>query len=112
MTYLLLFLTILSNAVMDAVTFNNAFSRFGLWFSSDGWKCKYILTEWLNQYLPLWLSKFLAQDVLVVVTDLYHLSKLVMILSFMFIIFGFTIKALIAYMVWGLCFSVVYYLIR
>ena len=112
MTYLLLFVTILSNAVMDAIMSNDAFAKYGKWFSRSGWQIKYTFCEWLNKYLPLWLSKFIAFDILVVFTELYKTAKMVMILSFMFIIFGFTINALIAYMVWGLLFSAVYYLIR
>jgi len=91
---------------------NDSFAKYGKWFSRDGWQIKYTLTEWLNKYLPLWLSKFLAQDVLVVFTELYKVAKMIMIISFIILIFGFTIKAVIAYIVWGFMFSSIYAIIR
>jgi hypothetical protein len=97
---------------MDSIMSNDTFAKYGKWFSRDGWQIKYTLTEWLYKYLPLWLSKFLAQDVLVVFTELYKVAKMIMIISFMLLIFGFTIHAIIAYIVWGLLFSIVYTLIR
>ena len=112
MIYILLYITIAANAVMDAIMSNDSFKRFGKWFSRDGWQIKYTFCEWLNKYLPLWLSKFIAEDLLVVFTDLFHFAKMVMILSFMFIIFGFTLKALIVYFIWGLTFSILYAAIR
>jgi hypothetical protein len=112
MIYILLFITILSNAIMDSIMSNDSFAKYGKWFSRDGWQIKYTLAEWLNQYLPLWLSKLLAQDVLVVFTELYKTAKMIMIISFMILIFGFTIKALIAYIVWGFVFSSIYAIIR
>jgi hypothetical protein len=112
MTYILLFLTTLASAIIDSIWASDSFAKYGLWFSRDGYKCKYILTEWLNKYLPLWLSKFLAQDVLVIFTDLFHFAKFVMILSFLFCIFGFTWWAIVVYIWWGLMFNFIYYLIR
>lgn len=112
MIYILILITIICNAIMDAIMSNDAFKRFGLWFSREGWTIKYTLAEWLNKYLPLWLSKFLAEDVLVVFTELYKFAKTIMIISFMFAIFGFTTTAIIAYFVWGLLFSLVYAVIR
>jgi hypothetical protein len=97
---------------MDSIMSNDSFAKYGKWFSRDGWQIKYTLTEWLNKYLPLWLSKFLAQDVLVVFTELFKTVKMIMIISFMILIFGFTIKALIAYIVWGFVFSSIYAIIR
>jgi hypothetical protein len=97
---------------MDSIMSNDSFAKYGLYFSRDGWKVKYQLTEWLNKFLPLWLSKFLAFDVLVVFTELYKVAKMIMIISFMVAIFGFTIHALIAYFVWGLLFSFFYAVIR
>jgi len=97
---------------MDSIMSNDSFAKYGKWFSREGWTIKYTLTEWLYKYLPLWLSKLLAQDVLVVFTELYKTAKMIMIISFMLLIFGFTIKALIAYIVWGFVFSSVYTLIR
>ena len=112
MIYLLLLITITSNAVMDAIMSNDAFKRFGLWFSREGWTIKYTLAEWLNKYLPLWLSKFLAEDCLVVFTELYKFAKMIMIVSFMLAIFGFTLNALYGYLAWGLIFSFIYSVIR
>jgi hypothetical protein len=97
---------------MDSIMSNDSFAKYGKWFSRDGWQIKYTLTEWLNKYLPLWLSKFLAQDVLVVFTELYKVAKMIMIISFIILIFGFTIKAVIAYIVWGFMFSSIYAIIR
>jgi hypothetical protein len=91
---------------------NDAFAKYGLWYSRDGWKIKYQLTEWFNQLLPLWLSRFLAQDVFIVFTELYKFAKMIMVLSFLIAIFGLSIQTLVIYMIWGLCFSVVYAFIR
>lgn len=112
MIYILLLITIISNAVMDAIMSNDAFKRFGKWFSRDGYQIKYTFAEWLNKYFPLWLSKFIAEDFLVVFTELYKFAKMIMVLSFLIAIFGFTWFALAAYMVWGLIFSFAYYMIR
>ncbi len=108
----LLAITIIANSVMDAIMSNNVFAKYGLWFSRDGWTVKYDLKVWLNKYLPLWLSKFLAYDVLVIFTELYKVAKTVMIMSFMLLIFGFTWMAIVAYLVWGLAFSSCYGFIR
>jgi hypothetical protein len=102
---ILLAVTIGANVIMDAIMSNDVFAKYGLWYSRDGWTIKYDLKVWLNQYLPLWLSKFLAYDVLVVFTELYKVAKTVMILAFMFLAFGFTWKAVLTYFVWGLLFS-------
>ena len=111
MIYAFLFITVLSNAVMDAIMGKDAFKKYGKWFSRDGWEIKYQLCEWLNNYLPLWLSKFLAFDVLVVFTELYKFAKMIMILSFLACIFGFTWWTLVVYFAWGLLFSFFYYLL-
>ena len=108
----MLLLAALCNAIMDAIMSNDSFAKYGKWFSRDGWQIKYELTEWLNQFLPLWLSKFLAMDVLVVFTELYKLAKFIMITCFMIAILGVTWKALLVSMVWGLVFSFFYSLIR
>jgi hypothetical protein len=97
---------------MDAIMSNDSFAKYGKFFSRDGWQIKHTFCEWLNNFLPLWLSKFIAEDVLVVFTELYKLSKMIMIISFMVAIFGFTTTALIAYMIWGLLFSFFYAVIR
>jgi hypothetical protein len=65
-TVLLLYITVIANAVMDAIMSNDAFAKYGKWFSRDGWQIKHTFCEWLNQYLPLWLSKFISNDFLVV----------------------------------------------
>jgi hypothetical protein len=109
---LLLCITVLANAVMDAIMSNDSFAKYGKWFSRDGWQIKHTFCEWLNQFLPLWLSKFLAEDVLVCATELYKFAKMVMILSFLTAIFGFHVQTIVAYMVWGMCFSLVYAFIR
>ena len=110
--YILLLITIMANAVMDAIISNDSFAKHGLWFSRDGWKCKYLIVEWLNNFLPLELSSFLGETVLVVFSDLWHLAKTIMILSFMVLVFGFTWYAVIMYFAWGLIFSGFYYWIR
>jgi len=110
--YICLVISVICSAVQDAVIFNNAFEKWGLWFSKDGWKVKYLFTEWLNQYLPLWLSKFIAQDLLVIFTDIYHLSKSIMIASFIVAIFGLTWTSFIVWALWGFGFNLVYYAIR
>ena len=112
MIYILLLITIISNAVMDAVWSRDSYRKYGLWFSKDGYKVKYFLRDYLNKYVPNWLARFLAFDVLVVFTELYKLAKMIMILSFLIAIFGFTWYALIMYFAWGLFFSGVFYLIR
>ena len=91
---------------------NDAFKRFGKWFSKNGYQIKYTFAEWLNQYFPLWLSKFIAEDFLVVFTELFKFAKMIMILSFLAAIFGFTWYTLIMYIVWGALFSIYYTLIR
>ncbi len=112
MIYTLLILTVVFNAIMDNIMFYDSFAKYGLWLSRDGWKTKYILTEWLNKFLPLWLSKFLAQDVLVIFTDLFHTAKTLMIACFMVCIFGLTWKAFLAWFIWGLLFNIFYYLFK
>jgi hypothetical protein len=111
MIYILLLTTIIANAIMDSIYSNNSFAKYGLWFSRDGYKCKYILTEWLNKFLPLGLSKFLAQDILVIFTDLWHFAKFVMITCF-FLAISFTLLSFVMSLVWGLVFSFVYSVIR
>lgn len=104
-------LSIFCNAIMDNITFHNSYAKYGLWFSSDGWKCKYILAEWLNKYLPLWLSKFLAEDVLVVFTDLWHLSKMIMILSLCLSI-SFSFHGILLWFMWSIGFNIFFNLLR
>jgi hypothetical protein len=110
--YICLVISIICSAVQDAVIFNNAFAKWGLYFSRDGWKNKYLLTEWFNKYLPLWLSKFLAQDILVIFCDLFHTAKTIMIASFIVAIFGLTWTSFIVWALWGFGFNFVYYAIR
>ena len=105
MTYLLLSLTIICSVLMDAVMARDSFAKYGLWFSREGWVLKYDLEAWLNKFIPSFLSKFLAYDVLVIGSDLFHLAKTIMIASFIILAFGFTLKALFVYFVWGLVFS-------
>ena len=112
MIYILIILTIVCNAIMDSIMSNDSFAKYGLYFSRDGWKVKYQLTEWFNKFLPLWLSKFLAQDIFVIFTDLFHTSKTIMIACFLIAIFGFTLQAFIAWLIWGLLFSFFYAIIR
>lgn len=103
-------LSIVASAVMDSVMSNNTFARWGLWYSKDGWKCKYILTEWFARFLPLDLSKFLAQDVLVGFTDLWHFAKTIMVLSFCMAINQE--MGVFMWLIWGFVFSPVYAIIR
>lgn len=91
---------------------NDTFAKYGKWFSRGGWQIKHSLAAWLNKYLPLNLSRFIAEDFLVVFTELYKLAKMVMILSFLVLIFGFTIKVILVYICWGLLFSFFYAFIR
>jgi hypothetical protein len=112
MIYTLLVLTILSNAIMDAIMSNDAFAKYGIWFSRDGWKTKHTFADWLSKFMPNFIAVFLSGTVLVMFTELYKFAKMIMILSFMIAIFGFTWWALLAYVVWGLLFSIVYTLIR
>ena len=95
---------------MDTVMSSNNLARFGKFFSKDGWQNKYTLTEWLNKYLPLWLSKFLAQDVFVIFTDAFHLSKTIMILTFCLTINQS--EGVWYWLIWSAVFSPIYVLIR
>ena len=112
MIYALFLITIISNAIMDAITSNDAFAKYGKWFSREGWEIKHDFAIWLNKFLPLWLSDFIAMDVLVVFTELYKFAKMIMIASFITMAFGFTYTSVVLYFVWGLSFSIVYSLIR
>jgi len=112
MIYILLFLAAFSNSVMDAVDFNDSFKKYGKWFSKEGYTNKYALCEWLNKFLPLWLSKFLAFDVLVVFTSLWYVAKMIMVLSFLTCIFGLTLKMFLVYLCWGLLFSFDYSILK
>ena len=112
MIYLLLLISVLANAIMDSIMSNDTFAKYGKWFSRDGWQIKHSFSEWLNNYLPLALSRFIAEDFLVVFTELYKLAKMIMILSFLVIIFGFTFKVILVYICWGLLFSFAYAIIR
>ena len=112
MIYLLLVLTIASNAVMDAIMSNDSFASYGIWFSRDGWKIKHVFADWMAQFIPEWLSELLACTVLVMFTELYKFAKMIMLLSFLIAIFGFTWYALVMYIVWGALFSIVYLIIR
>jgi hypothetical protein len=102
----------MANAIMDSIMSNDTFAKYGKWFSRDGWQIKHSFAEFLNIYLPLNLSRFIAEDFLVVFTELYKVSKMVMILSFLAIIFGFTFKVILVYICWGLLFSFFYAVIR
>lgn len=108
----LILITILSNAVMDSIMSNDSFKQFGKWFSRDGWQIKHTFCEWLNQFLPLWLCKLIAEDILVVFTELYKFAKMLMILSFLILIFGFNQYTFFLYIVWGMSFSILYALMR
>lgn len=112
MIYILLLITAFCSAIIDAVIYQNPFAKWGLWWSNEGWKSKYVLTQWFNQFLPLWLSKFLAQDVFVIFSDLIHTAKTIMVACFMIAIFGFTWTAFIFWFVWGIVFNMFYYTIR
>lgn len=91
---------------------HDSFAKFGVWFSKDGWKNKYVLAEWLNQYLPLDVSKFLAFDVLVIFTDLFHFTQFLFVSSMCIYFFGFTLVAAAAYFSFSILFSILYYIIR
>ena len=112
MIYFLLSLTIASNAVMDAIMSNDSFAKYGMWFSREGWRTKHVFADWLSKFMPSWLAVFISGTVLVMFTELYKLAKMIMILSFLFAIFGFTWKAIIIYVIWGALFSFVYSIIR
>lgn len=112
MTYILILISIICNALMDAINSRDTFAKYGLFFSREGWKCKYLIVEWFNNFLPLEISRFIGETVLVVFSDFWHLLKTIMILSFMCAIFGFTWWAVIMYFAWGLFFSGFYYLVR
>jgi hypothetical protein len=112
MIYLLLTITIASNAVMDAIMSNDSFAKHGMWFSRDGWKTKHAFADWLSQFIPEWLAELLAGTVLVMFTELYKFAKMIMILSFLAAIFGFTWYTLLIYIIWGGLFSIYYTLIR
>lgn len=109
---IILALYLVTTLIQQCIMIHDSFAKFGLWFSKDGWKIKYILAEWLNKYLPLWLSKFLAYDVLVVFTDLFHFIQLVFVSSLCIFIFGLSWVALIAYFTFSILFSILYYSIR
>ena len=109
---ILLLITVICSAIIDAINSRDSFAKYGLWFSRDGYVIKYDIEAYLNRFLPTWLSKFLAYDVLVIFSDLFHFAKFIMILAVMFIAFGFTIYAILGYLVWGVLFNVVFYSIR
>jgi hypothetical protein len=94
---------------MDNVMAHDSYAKYGLYFSRDGWKVKYIFTEWLNKYIPLWLSKLIAQDFLVIFLDLFHTAKTLMIACFVVAIFGITWYSLLVWFCWGIVFNVCYY---
>lgn len=112
MIYILLLITALCSAIMDNVMAHDSYAKYGLYFSRDGWKVKYIFTEWLNKYLPLWLSKIIAQDFLVIFLDLFHTAKTLMIAFFVLAIFGFTWTAFLVWFSWGIIFNVFYYITK
>jgi hypothetical protein len=112
MIYLLLLITIASNAVMDAIMSNDSFSSYGIWFSRDGWKIKHAFADWLSQFIPEWLAVLLAGTILVMFTELYKFAKMIMILAFLAAIFGFTWYTILFYIIWGGLFSIYYTLIR
>lgn len=112
MIYLLVFISILSSAIMDAININNAFAKYGIWFSKDGWKNKHTFAEWISKYLPDFISESIAEDFLVMFTDLWHFAKMIMVLSFLIAIFGITLKTFIMYIIWGIIFNFLYAIIR
>jgi hypothetical protein len=112
MIYLLLLITIASNAVMDAIMSNDSFVSYGIWFSRDGWKIKHAFADWMAQFIPEWLAELLAGTILVMFTELYKFAKMIMILAFLAAIFGFTWYTILFYIIWGGLFSIYYTLIR
>ena len=108
----ILLITLLANSVMDSIMSDNRWGHLGIWFSNSGWKVKHKFTIWLNQWLPLWFARFLALTVFVNFTELYKLAKGFMIMGFMVLAFGFTWKAVISFVAWGLLFSIAYPLMR
>lgn len=116
-----LFIAALCKACSDAVMSNNDFAKYGFWFS---WKAadqnKYVLTEWLNKFLPLWLSKFLAQDILIIFCDFWHLCQALLAFSFIlaasFYGLGITahaiIVAFIVWVIWSTVFNILYWVVR
>jgi hypothetical protein len=66
----------------------------------------------MAQFIPDWLADLLAGTVLVMFTELYKFAKMIMILSFLAAIFGFTWYTLLIYIIWGGLFSIYYTLIR
>jgi ABC-type transport system involved in cytochrome bd biosynthesis fused ATPase/permease subunit len=108
----LLLTTIIANAVMDAVISNDSFRQYGKWFSREGWEIKHELSDYFSQFMPSWLAEFIWCDFLVVFTELFKFAKMVMILSFLILIFGLNVYTFLLYLVWGMCFSILYAFIR
>jgi hypothetical protein len=105
-------LAALCSAIMDLVSSQDRFKDYGIWFSRDGYILKYDLAEWLNKFMPYSVAKFIAFDILVIFTDLFHLSKTLMVAFFCIAAFGLTAQAFLAWLVFGLMFNFFYYLMK
>ena len=105
-------LAALCSAIMDLVSSQDKFKDYGLWFSREGYILKYDLADWLNKFMPYNLAKFIAFDILVIFTDLFHLSKTLMIAFFCIAAFGLTAQAFIGWLLFGIMFNFFYYSIK
>jgi hypothetical protein len=105
-------LAALCSAIMDLVSSKDRFAKYGIWFSREGYILKYDLMDWLNKFMPEQLAKFLAFDVMVIFTDLFHTSKTLMVAFFCIAAFSLTSQAFLAWLVFGVMFNFFYYLIK
>jgi len=105
-------LAALCSAIMDLVSSQDRFAKWGIWFSREGYILKYDLAEWLSKFMPYRVAKFLAFDILVIFSDLFHLSKTLMVAFFCIAAFGLTAPAFLAWLVFGLMFNFFYYLMK
>ena len=95
---ILLILAILLNAIMDADSLD-AFDRLFKkryeknptklnwilyeWVQGETWQNKYDMLTWMvNKGLPYKLANWLAKDVFVVFSDLWHFAKAIMMVCF------------------------------
>lgn len=131
MIYIILTLiAVFCNAVMDADQyiagyFNlKGYKKLYAWSNSMSWENKYFLKEWLQgKGVPEKIASWLAKDVLVIFTDMWHFCKAVMMICFLipirdvtFSLWGEylnpTLALFVLFSLFGVLFNKFYYSLR
>lgn len=111
MTLILIAIACIFNAIMDNIMAYNTFGRFGLWFSNEGWKIKYMFADWLMRFIPKRIALFIAVNIAAPFCDFWHFSKILWIICFCLAI-SLSLKGILYFLFYSLVFCIVFPLIK